>query len=263
MLPISTKDIVTFRPIDGQIETLEKLLADAADDKARDGLVKAIADLREKADSEPQPVFRLGVASHFQRAAFRRDLTASGATYPGEAALSKAMREAIDAANPVNRDELLALIDEFDAANPGDIVDPDALNDLETIVRIARAMGGRFPALEGDRIYWLDVAPIIACRHFLLGWEGVKTEDGTDAPFDRRGGLTTDETLQHLEENDLKAVGYKIMTLMRPTKAQEKNSVSPSQSHDGRKPSLTETKLLTEANGTSSVSATGETPATC
>ncbi|MNW15179.1 hypothetical protein D3C71_2136150 [compost metagenome] len=79
----------------------------------------------------------------------------------------------------------------------------------------------------------------------------------------RRGGLTTDETLQHLDENDLKAVGYRIMNLMRPTKAQEKNSVSPSQSHDGRKPSLTETKLLMEANGTSSESATSETPVTC
>ncbi|MBK3734949.1 hypothetical protein GAY29_17940 [Azospirillum brasilense] len=262
MLPVSTKDVIRFTPVLDRIDILQKLQTAADTDEARTAFAGLIAKAQDEADAKPQPVYLLAVPSYLQRAAWRRDVRAAGAMYPGDAELFRALRDDLRACAPVNLDDLLAVVDEAEAASNGE-VDPEAVERLGEIDRLARALGRRYAALEGDREFYLSVSPIIAARHFLLGWEGVKAEDGGDAPFERRGGLTTDETLQHLDERELRAVGVKIIGLMRVGKDQEKNSVSPSQSHDGRKPSPTETKLLTEANGTSSASGTGGTPATC
>ncbi|AWJ86321.1 hypothetical protein TSH58p_22665 (plasmid) [Azospirillum sp. TSH58] len=262
MLPVSTKDVIRFTPILDQIALLGKLQAQAETDEQRAAFADLIAKAQGEADATPQPVYLLAVPSYLQRAAWRRDVRAAGAMYPGDAELFRALRDDLRACAPANLDELLAVVDEAETASIGD-VDPEAVERLGEIDRIARALGRRYAALEGDREFFLSVSPIIAARHFLLGWEGVKTADGTDASFERRGGLTTDETLQHLGERELRSVGAKIIGLMRVGKDQEKNFVSPSQSHDGRKPSPTETKLLTEANGTSSESGTGGTPGIC
>lgn len=261
MLPVSTKDVIQFTPRLDQLATLTKLreAADTQDQIA--GFDRLIEQVQSEIDAEAQPVYRLRVPSFFQRAAFRRDLRAEGATYPGDADLYKALRKDLHEVNPYNLDTLLELIDSVEAAAQGE-VDPDALDGLETITRLARAAGGRYAAMEGDREFWLSVAPILACRHFLLGWEGVKAADGTAAPFVRRRDITTDETLFHLEEAELRAVGFKIMSLMRPSKDMEKNSASPSRSASNRKPTKTASKRLpAKPAGSSSESASTTTPA--
>lgn len=263
MLPVSAKSTVSFTPRLDQIETLSGLRAKTDDAKKEKSLAKAIDAIQAEidADPHPQPVFRLGVANHFTRAAFRRDLRAAGATYPGDAELYRALRADLEEVAPYNLDELLALIDEVEATAQGE-VDPEALTGLETITRLARSLGGRYAALEGDREFWLSVAPIVACRHFLLGWEGVRTQGGADAPFARRRDLTADESLAHLDEQELRAVGFKIMSLMRPSKDQEKNSASPSRSASVPRLSGTaSTSLPATTDGSSSENGTSETPA--
>lgn len=260
MLPVSTKDVIPFTPRLDQIETLTALRAKADSQDLAEGFTRLIDALQAEVEAAPQPVYRLAVPSHFQRAAFRRDLRAVGATYPGDAELFRALREDLRAIAPYNLDRLLEVIDEVEASQQGE-VDPDALDGLEDITRIARAAGGRYAAMEGDREFWLGVAPIIACRHFLIGWEGVPGPNGQPAPFVRRGNLTSDQTLAALDEAELRAVGFKIMSLMRPSKDQEKNSVSPSRSASSRKPTAAAKKRLTGPRGSSSASATGETPA--
>ncbi|MBP2297952.1 hypothetical protein [Azospirillum picis] len=261
MLPVSTKNVITFTPLRDQIETLTGLQARAETPELAEGFARLIDAVQAQLDANPdQPVFRLAVPSHFQRASFRRDLRAAGATYPGDAELYRALREDLREVNPYNLDTLLELIDEVEASAQGD-VDPDALDGLEAITRLARAAGGRYAAMEGDREFWLSVAPIVACQHFLLGWEGVKAKDGSAAPFVRRRDLTTDETLSHLDEDELRAVGFKIMGLMRPSKDQEKNFVSPSRSASSRKPTKTASKSLpAKRDGSSSASISAETP---
>ncbi|MGF7176995.1 hypothetical protein [Azospirillum doebereinerae] len=261
MLPVSTKDVIPFTPLVDHLAILAKLRDRAEADAEREAFGRLIDATQAEIDAAPQPVFRLGIASHFTRAAFRRDLKAAGTTYPGDVALYRALREDLKEVAPYNLDDLLALIDEVEAASQGE-VDPTASDRLETIKSVARSCGGRFAALEGDRDFFIAVAPLIACRHFLLGWEGIKAEDGSDAPFVRRRDLTTDATLAHLSEEELQAVGFKIMSLMRPSKDLEKNSASPSRSASSRKPSPTaKTKRLTAPRGSSSANASSGTPA--
>lgn len=261
MLPASTKDVIHFSPRLDQIATLTALRAKAETPDLEEGFNRLIDAVQAEIDSTPQPVYLLAVPSHFQRAAFRRDLRAAGANYPGDAELYRALREDLREVNPYNLDTLLELIDGVEASAQGD-VDPDALDGLETITRLARAAGGRYAAMEGDREFWLAVAPIVACRHFLRGWEGVKAADGSEAAFARRRDLTTDETLVHLDEAELRAVGFKIMSLMRPSKDMEKNSASPSRSASSRKLSPTaKKKRLTGPRGSSSANVSTETPA--
>lgn len=257
-LPVSTADRIPFRPVDKTLDSLSRALERAETDRERTRLNKAIAELEPK--RENQPVYYLKVATLFERAACRRDITASGADYPGLTALYSALRADLSAASPYNLEELLALIDEREEAVESE-VDPEAFAGLEAIARIARTMGGQFAALEGDRRYWLDVAPIIACQHFLVGWENVTGKDGQPAKFERRGGRTTDASLEQLEEGDLRAVGYEIIGAWRPAKDVEKNSESPSPSTSDPSLSRQETTLLTDQSGSSSASATGETPA--
>lgn len=260
MLPVSTKDVIRFTPQLDQLAMLQDLRDKAETDTLRDGFDRLIEQLRERIEAEPQPVYLLGIASHFQRAAFRRDVLAAGATYPGDATMYAALREDVTAVDPVNLEELLGVIDEVEAGQNED-VDPDVLNRMPQIARIARALGGRFAALEGDREYWLSVAPLIACRHLLLGWEGVADADGRALPFVRRLNQTADETLARLDEGELRAIGYKIMNLMRPSAEQKKGSASPSPSVSGRKPMKAERKRRTARAGSSSASTMPAIPA--
>lgn len=260
MLPVSTKDVVRFTPLLDQLAMLQDLHDQAEDHTLRGGFVRLIEQLQERIAAEPQPVYLLGIASHFQRAAFRRDVLAAGATYPGDATLYAALREDIAAVDPVNLDELLAVIDEVEAGQ-NDTVDPEVLNRMPQIARIARALGGKFAALEGDREYWLSVAPLIACRQLLLGWEGVTGADGLPLPFVRRLDRTADETLAQLDEVELRTVGYKIMNLMRPSAEQKKGFASPSPSASGRKPTKAGRRRPTARAGSSSAITTTATPA--
>jgi hypothetical protein len=256
MLPISSKDIVHFTPRLDFLATLRDLLSKAESDKARADFQAMIDAVQAEIEAAPQPVYRLAVPSHLQRAAFRRDLLATGATYAGDKALYAALRADIEAISPDNLAEALEIIDAVEAVGKPADADPELRDRYAEIARIARSLGGRYAGVEGDFEFYLSVAPFIACRHFLIGWEGV------DAPFVRRGNLTTDETLGHLDENEMRAVGFKILNLMQPTKAMEKNSASPSRSASSRTLSPTaKKKPRTARRGTSSATGTTATPA--
>lgn len=262
MLPLSAKDIVSFTPLVDQLDTL-RLLAAAADASpdtpadARAKLGQAIASLESKIAATPQPVYRLAVPTLLQRAAWRRDVRAEGATYPGDAQLYQALRDDLALTAPANLDSLLAVIDDVEAANGGEVnPDPDALRDLEAIARLARGLiGGAFAALEADREYWLNVAPIVACRHFLLGWDHVP------APFERVNGRTSDASLDALGDVEMRAVGNKIMGLMRPDRAAVGNSESPSPSASSPRPTPAASAPPTVPPGASSANGTTATPA--
>lgn len=253
MLPISTQTLVRFSPLQERLDQLRQPI-EAEDETAAAERRRAAAALADQIAVEPQPVYLLAVPSHFQRAAFRRDLRSAGATYPGDGELYRALRADLAAVAPANLEDLLALVDEVEASAPGE-VDLEAVQKLGDIVRLARVLGQRYAALEGDREYWIAVTPLIACRHFLHGWEGV------DRPFVRTGTLTSDETLSVLDDGDLSAIGWKIMSLMRVSKAQEKNSGSSSRSPLGPRPTpTTQSTPPTVPSGNCLGSGTPETP---
>ncbi len=181
------------------------------------------------AERDPAPVFLIRTASYLERANWRRQVTAAGATFPGESAFFEALREGVRLLDPANKDALIEDIDAFEA-----MPREQRSEDRELAARIAevsrhvRTFHGPFAALEGDHQYWMEVAPLIAARLFLLGWENV------DGEFVRKNGVTTDETLAQLEDDDLRTIGWHAIGLMHVSKAQEKNSESPSLSRSSR-----------------------------
>lgn len=169
------------------------------------------------------PVYLLRTPSLIERAAFRRDLRAAGATYSSDEDLFEALREGVRAIDPVNRDELLADVDAI-AESGIENASGELRARVGEIMRQVRAFYPRFAGLEGDREYFMQVMPIVACRHFLLGWENL------DAPFERKNGLTSDHCLQQLPDRDLYAVGFHALSLMNVSETERKNSESRSPS---------------------------------
>lgn len=226
-LPISTRDTVRYDTLDDTIDFVAALAAGKSGKEAA-AAAEVLETLKKKRGEPDRPVYILAVPDLLQRAGFRREVRRTGADYPGEAALYKALRADLTVLAPANLDTLLQLVDEVEAATRGGpAAPPEALEMLEGAMGVARALGGRFAAVEADRGFWMSVAPLIACRMFLLGWEN------RQSPFQRTGGRTADQCLRTLPEADLTAVGNKIMSLMTVGEETAGNSASPSPSHSG------------------------------
>lgn len=173
-------------------------------------------------EGQDGPVYLLKVGSLTERAAFRRELLALGADYPGDAALYAEMRRCVEALEPENAADLLALIDraENEPKDGGDVA--TALLDAErrSVAELERILVQNFPAyadLVARRSFYMEVLPIVAARMFLLGVE--------EAGFSltRRGPVMPDTELRKVPPADLEFIGYRIHALLFPQRDQEKN----------------------------------------
>lgn len=172
-------------------------------------------------DREDAPVYLMQPPSIMQRANWRRDLMAMGATYPTDEQLIEGMRRVIRQSGSPNTDEALDLIDRFVAAKAeGDVGADlaDAFAGIEQGLQQVPAYG----ELVARRMHWLELAPILAARNFITGWEGL------NLAFRRVNGRLPDELLNALPEEDVKAVGMHIIGLMTVNRTLAGNSASPS-----------------------------------
>lgn len=169
--------------------------------------------------------YLIATPSLLERAAYRRELAGAGAVYPSDAELLDAVRDDLRAVDPVNLGALLETLDLFEAqgADAADDVKADVL-EMEGLVL---PLGGRYSAARAARQHFLEVAPIIAARRFLLGVEG---EDAASVPFKRVGQQTSDETLEALPPGHLMLIWLRAVARMQTTDEQKKASVSPSPS---------------------------------
>jgi hypothetical protein len=205
---------------------------------------------------ESPPVYVITAPTLMQRAAFRRDVAAAGARYPGQDEMFRALREGIRAA--VEEDAQPALLEKLDAAEAagsGLAEDAELARDLAEIETAMRRHHPPYAALEAERAYWLSIAPIVAARHFLRGWEGV------EAPFRRQNGLVPEDLLAQLPDATVEAIGWEAIALMSPSRVQAKNSASPSPSPSDPATSPAEPSPPTAVpDGSSSASASAGTP---
>lgn len=173
---------------------------------------------------EGGPTYMLAVPTMMQRAAYRRDVQATGARYVQDADMLEILREGIravveDDAQPA----LLEIIDSYESisTDPAKLLEDKAL--LADIAAIEAKIGKHYPdyaEAQADRTFWLGVAPYVAFRHFVRSW------DGLDATYEARAGKVTEACMELVPEDDIVAVGWKLLTLMNPTKADAKNSES-------------------------------------
>ncbi len=194
-----------------------------------------------RASDPVPPVYLIAPMTWRQRAAWRADLAGAGISrLPTDEDFVRAVRAALEEVAPDNLAECLDAVDAMlgvMAAGPmpevppspeGTIVPPDPERDAEIARRTAvldaygsvehaMAPHPRVSAMAAGRARFNGLAPGLAAAHALRGWEGVPV------PFVRRNGVVPDDTLDRLPEDDLRAVGFRALELMRVSDAARKN----------------------------------------
>ena len=212
-LPISATNVVRFVPSAFQAPARAAAAEAGETDLAR---------------FDDPPTYLINVPTPMTRAAYSRELVASGIYYPNDAQMMAALREEVAAAlepDDPDRARMLEQIDLFVAlgAEGGEEL-VAAIRRMEIAVRqSSRAYAG----LLGARAYFIDMAPLVAAQVFLRGREN------PDRIFRRRAGLVTDEELATIPRAELAEVCARIRELLNLSPAQEKNSAGPSPSPGG------------------------------
>lgn len=179
-------------------------------------------------EGQAAPVYVARVPSWRDRAAWQRELLAMGARYPSDRELRAAARAALAAAMPDNAAEMLALLDRADAAEAAKAeLDPADLAALAALDATLARTWPPFVELAASRGYWNEAASYLAFEMFVTGAEG---EGAQERPVRLQRGRVAEDCLLALPRAEVMAVGDRIIAAMFPTKAQEKNSVSPSPS---------------------------------
>ena len=200
-----------------------------------------------RASDPAPPVYLIAPMTWRQRAAWRGDLARSGVSrIPTDDEFVRGVRAALEEVAPENLAECLDAVDamlglmaagpmpEADAPPPaeGGAPAPEPTPDPERDAEIARrtavvdaygtveramATHPRVAGMAAERTMFNGLAPVLAAAHALRGWEGVAV------PFVRRNGIVPDDTLDRLPEDDLRAVGFRALELMRVSDATRKN----------------------------------------
>ncbi len=166
-------------------------------------------------DEPGKPVYLVAVPSLAERARWRRDIGALGASAVAEKTLQEVLRAAIErTASPVERDAAFALLDAV-------AKDPDApetvRRGLAAIEEAAIRADPDYARLVADSRHWWETAALVAARLFLRCWEN------QSLPFRREAGSVPDALLERLPESHLHAVGLRAILAMTLTRTQEKN----------------------------------------
>lgn len=183
------------------------------------------------------PVYLIMPPSVMSKARWRRHVAEEGAVMPGQDLLMETLRqgvlEIVEERQQPRWFDLIARWDdalrtsqemrESGAGTPEQMEDAAAaLRKLSTEVSYFEGqMRAAYPPYAqklAQQQYWMEVAPFIAARHFLAGWENV------DLPFERVNGLVSEELLEQLSEGHAADIGWRAIGLGGANRADEKNS---------------------------------------
>lgn len=163
------------------------------------------------------PTYLIAVPTMRTRARYVRDLAAEGAAYPSEAQRVDAMVADLATLRPEGADDLVARL-EVVRDHGLDALDAEERAAIDRLAAELARFHGRTAALNGDALYYLQRAPYVALRHWLVGWEGL------DAPFERRGDVTPDEVVERVPFADAMAAGNFALEHGYLSETQRKNS---------------------------------------
>lgn len=169
----------------------------------------------------------LKIAGLIERAEWHRQVRAAGAQSVADRMLLDALRVAVQAEEDAGTfsaavaDAARLDLDRF-GEQPLAILNAEDMAAYNDMARFMIHRHPRFAALHSDRLHWNDIAPVIAARMFVVGWEGV------DGAFERKHGFTSDATLKRLGLVAMEQAGWQAITLMHVPEEVAKNSASPS-----------------------------------
>lgn len=183
------------------------------------------------AGEDNPPVYIIAIPTVMAKAQWQRRLAQTGASYASDAALIEALRDGIAAVvaedqraelNAIldRREELTAEIIAMPPPEEGDDTKADlraaasaelaeVLKRVAEIERVISRAYEPYRNMVADRGYWMTVAPVLAARHFLAGWENVPVRFRRDSD-----GLVSQDALDDLPEGHLMAIGWRAITLM-------------------------------------------------
>lgn len=204
-------------------------------------------------DKPDAPVYLIAPLTWRERGQFNGSVGRAGLVWRSDDDVLAAVRAAVEEVGPDNAAELLGAVDAFrdalatrnatagDPSAPPDDAEPgpddadakpkrrrakekDDADAAFEKVRLAYAgieeAMRRHPtvaALMGDRAEFNLVAPGIAASYALRGWENVAVQ------YRRVAGVVPDDVLSLLPPDDLAAVGWRALALMRPGDATRGN----------------------------------------
>lgn len=256
-LPLSARQIIEFNP-DRERRLAEHDRLTEAWQKRVDAAVLAGDDAgaAEPApafdDSIASAVYKFRVPTYTEKCRWREELTAAGLRVVTDSQIVAELRRGIDAiVIPDDRPALHEILDLVEAADRRR--EPRSPELMAEVAQIENAMLGSwkpYDVLCAQQVRFQQWSGVIAAQLFLVGWENV------EPAFQQIRGRVPVELLDALPEHDARAVGDKAVSLLAVSKAQIKNSESPSRSASSREISTTATKPQTEAAGTSTASST-------
>jgi hypothetical protein len=179
--------------------------------------------------------YRLAPLTYRERIAFRAALAREAGMRPSPQDVSNGLRAALREVAPANIDEALAVVDEADAAREADDAAlksklAEAQARLAVIITACMDVPA-YAELRAAGERWTGMAPWVACRHALRGW------DGPGLPVFRRDkGLVLEELLDVLPASEVTAVGWRAFLLVSLDRSAEGNSAAPSPSPETQTP---------------------------
>lgn len=192
-----------------------------------------------------RPIYHLRVPRLYERAKFWRAVNTHGVTYPSDSKLDAALLAAIERSG-LDADTLAAfrtLVEANRAAAEAggdeakEFAESDEAQRLAAIERDVMAADPAYAGLAAARVEYVSVMNLVAFQMFVAGWINAKDSGGTPVGYKRAFDLVDEEAMGYLPDADIAAVGTRIIGLLRPSKAQEKNSASPRPSQDSPAPS--------------------------
>lgn len=180
----------------------------------------------EEGDLEA-PVYLIARPTPFLRADIRADLTRMDAKPVHGTQFRRVLREAV--ALFLTGEALEGALADIDVVEAAEVENPESTAELvQTIIRVegygvmAVAHSEDYAELAARHKYFWDVYYILAARYALRGWRNL-SRDGKPVKFLRRRRAVTDETLNAVPPDDLKAIGLRVVSLMHVSADQRKN----------------------------------------
>jgi hypothetical protein len=182
--------------------------------------VPRAAKARE-ADLSKCATYLLRVPSRSERGAYQRDLISRGAVSPDYATISISLRRGLkEILAGEELLEALALADEFDATlttGTFDEVQVERFQKYKDLERKVIRAYAPFAALYADQFFWLQLAPVVAIQHALVGWRNV------DGAFETERGRVTERALDVVEDLDYLEVASEALGLFNLNRRTRKN----------------------------------------
>lgn len=188
-----------------------------------------------KMDDSPN-VYTLAPMTFRQRVAFRAEMARIAGVRPSQEDYNNALVAAVTELAPSNMDEALAILAEAAELTKqleGLAVESEDRPGLLARSKIVQAHVNQlmvacmdvpvFADLRASHQRWEGMAPYVAAKYSLIGWEGPGLP-----PFARVRGAVPDDVLDVLPPSELTRVGWRAFVLASVDKAAAGNSGQPS-----------------------------------